>query len=65
MKSQEGKINTNFYDNKIPKQGCQCIFLLVILTDSVLRRGKNCYPQVFLEECKYFVKEKEMPKYIY
>ena len=58
-------MNTNFYDNKIPKQGGQCICLLVILTDSVFRRGKNCYPQVFLEKCKYFVNEKEMPKYIY
>ena len=26
--------------------------------------GKNYYPQVFLEECKYVVKEKIMLKYI-
>ena len=25
---------------------------------------KNYYPQVFSEECKYFVKEKQMPEYI-
>ena len=37
--------------------------LSVILIDSVFRTGKN-YPQVFLEECKYVVKEKEIPKYI-
>ena len=36
----------------------------VILIDSVFRRGKNYYPQVFLEECKYVVKEKKIPKYI-
>ena len=31
---------------------------------SVFRTGKNYYSQVFLEECKYVVKEKKMPKYI-
>ena len=36
------------------------MFLSVILIDSVFRAGKNYYPQVFLEECKYFVKEKKM-----
>ena len=34
------------------------------MINSVLRTGKNCYPQVFLEECKYVVKEKKMPEYI-
>ena len=30
----------------------------------VFRTGKNYYPQVFLGECKYVVKEKKIPKYI-
>ena len=30
----------------------------------VFRTGKNYYPQVFLEECQYVVKEKKIPKYI-
>ena len=34
------------------------------MIDSVFRTGKNYYPQVFLEECKYVVKEREIPKYI-
>ena len=34
------------------------------MIDSVFRTGKNYYPPVFLEECKYVVKEKEIPKYI-
>ena len=34
------------------------------MIDSVFRAGKNYYPQVFLEECKYVVKEKKIPKYI-
>ena len=57
-KSYSGKINTNFHNNKIPREGSQFICLSVILIDSVFRTGKNYYPQVFLEECKYVVKEK-------
>ena len=34
------------------------------MIDSVFRTGKNCYPQVFLEECKNVFKEKKIPKYI-
>ena len=26
--------------------------------------GKNCYPQLFLEECKYIVKEKQVTRHI-
>ena len=29
LKSNEGKISINFYDNKIPKEGRQCLFLSV------------------------------------
>ena len=57
IKSYNWKINSNFYNNKIPKEGSQCICLSVILIDSVFGTVKNYYPQVFLEECKY-VKEK-------
>ena len=32
--------------------------------DSVFRAGKNYYPQVFFEGCKFVVKEKKMPEYI-
>ena len=64
IKSYQGKINTNFHSGKIQKQGSQCICLSVIFIDSVYRTGKNYYPQVFLEECKYVVKGKMMPGYI-
>ena len=64
MKSYNGKINTNFHNNKIPKEGSQCICLSVILINSVFRTSKNYYPEMFLEECKYVVKSKNMSKYI-
>ena len=62
IKSYNGKINTSFSNNKIPKEGSQFICLSVILIDFVFRSGKNCYPQVFSEECKYVFKEKKIPK---
>ena len=49
-KPDNGKINTNFHNNKILKEGSQCICLSVILIDSVYKKDKNHYPQVFLEE---------------
>ena len=64
IKAYNGKINTNFHNNKMPKEGSQFICLSVILIDSIFRTDKNYYPQVFLEECKYVVKEKKMPEYI-
>ena len=59
IKSYNEKINTNFHNNKIPIAGSQCICLSVILIDSVYRKDKSYYPQVFLEEYKYAVKEKK------
>ena len=57
IKSYDGKTKTNFHDIKIPKERSQCICLSVILIDSDFRTGNNYYPQVFLKECKYVVKE--------
>ena len=64
IKSYEEKINANFQGDKVPKKGSRYICLSVILIDSVFRTGKNYYPQVFLEECKYVVKVKKLAKYI-
>ena len=35
---------TKFDSNKIPKECCQCIYLSVILIDSVFKTGKNYCP---------------------
>ena len=43
MKSYNGKIKTNFHNNKIPREGSPFICRLVILIDSVFRTGKNCF----------------------
>ena len=48
----------------MPKEDSYFICLSVNLIHSVFRTVKNYYPQVFLEESKYVVKEKMIPKYI-
>ena len=42
----------------MPKEGSHHICLSIILIDSVFKMNKNYYPQMFLKECKYIVKEK-------
>ena len=64
IKSYNEKINTNFHNNRIPKEGSEFICLSVVLINSILRAGKKYYPQVFLEDCKFVVKEKKMPENI-
>ena len=39
-------------------------FFSAFLIDSHFRTAKSYYRQVFLEECKYAVKEKKIPKYV-
>lgn len=56
MKSYKDKVKTDFYDKKIPKQGFHCIFLSMILIDSIVDKEKKYYLKVFLEECDYVVK---------
>ena len=47
IKSYNGKINTDFHNNKIPKEGSQFTCLSVILIYSVFKKGKviilNCF----------------------
>ena len=54
-----GKVNTNFHGNKIPEDGQNfACFFLVILLNSIVKTGKNYYPQILLQEYKYSVKKK-------
>ena len=39
VKSYDRKINTNFRNDKMPKEGSHCICLSVILIDSVFKMG--------------------------
>ena len=63
LKYYSKKFNTNFRNNKIPNVGSQFICLSVNLINFVFRIVKNYYPEVFLEDCKYVVKDKKMPEF--
>ena len=43
IKSYNGKINTSFHNNKLLKEGSQCICLSILLIDSVYRKNKDYY----------------------
>ena len=64
IKSYAGKVNTIFHNDKMPREVSHCLRLSMVLIGFASQIGKNVYPHVFLEECKYIVKEKEVTKYI-
>ena len=64
LKSCGGSINIDFNCDKVSKEDSLCICQSVIVIDYVYKMNKNYYPQVFLEECKCKLKEKQITRYI-
>ena len=62
IKSYGDKINTNFHENRIPKESSHCVCLSVILTDSVFKTDKNHYSPVFLKNINIVSKKKRWIK---
>ena len=57
MKIYNDRVNTSFQHNKKPRHNEYCALLSVILLASIfVNLDKKYYPQMFLEECKYAVK---------
>ena len=57
IKIYNNKVYKNFQHNKIPKDNEYCTCLSVVLLDSILVNSNKEYcPQIFLEECKYAIK---------
>ena len=56
MKSHGDEV-TDFYNKKISKVDSNHTCLVVISLHSALKKHDNCYPQVFLNECKYTEKK--------
>ena len=40
------KVNKNVYNDKMPRDGSECIFLSMVFIESVFKMGKNYYLQV-------------------
>ena len=61
IKIYNDKIFTNFQHNKTPKDNKYCPRLSVILLDSIcVNSNKEYYLQIFLEECKYAIKDRKI-----
>ena len=59
MKIYNAKVYKNFQHNKIRKDKEYCICLSIILLHSIfVNLNKQYYLQIFLEECKYAIKDK-------
>ena len=59
-----GVIKTNFLGDESPKENEHYTCIACITIDSVMRMEKKNYPQVYLEECKYKIKETKMTKFL-
>ena len=57
-------IITNVLGKGMPKENMHYTCIASITIDSVLRIDKKNHPQFYLEECKYKIKKKRMPKFI-
>ena len=64
VKTFSSVINTLFSGNKIPKGRIHYVCIPAISIDSVLKVGKKHYLQVYLEECKYKIKKRELPSFL-
>ena len=61
IKIYNDKVYTNFQHNKIPKDNEYCACLSLIILDSILvNSDKEFYPQIFLEQCKYAMKNEKI-----
>ena len=57
-------LKQTFLGDKVPKENEHYTWITCITIDSVMRMKKKNYPQVYLEECKYRIKETKMTKFI-
>ena len=59
-----GAIKTNFWGDKIAKEGVHHTYIACICIDSLMRMEKKNAPHVYLEECKYKIKKIKMSEFI-
>ena len=58
LETWKERIKTNFHDQDVPYD-MYCNATAVLKIDSVYKQGKNYYPQVYVEECKYIDAENQ------
>ena len=60
----DGNIKTNFLGNGLPKENTYYTCIACINIDSIIKRNKKSYPQVYLEECKCKIKKINTSRFI-
>ena len=65
VKKFNNTINTLFSGDEISKERIPYICISAVCIDSVLRIDKKKYPQVYLKQCKYKTKKRELVSFIY
>ena len=64
VKTFNNSINTLFSGDEIPKERIRYVSIFAICIDSVLKRDKKSYPQIYLEQSKYKIKNRELVSFI-
>ena len=64
VKVFDGVNKTTFTNDKIPKERNHYVCIAAINIDSVMKIDRKVYPQVYLEQCKYKLKEKKPVDFI-
>ena len=64
VKTFSSVINTLFSGDQILKERVRYTCISCISIDSVLRVNKKNYPEVYLEQCKYKMKKRELKSFI-
>ena len=59
-----GAIKTHFLFDEMPKENVHYTCIAWITIHVAMRMEKKNYPEVYLEDCKYKIKEIKMPKFI-
>ena len=60
VKEFNGVIKTNFSGDEVPKENVHYTCIVYITISSVMKTKKMNYPQVYLEQCKYKIKNKDV-----
>ena len=57
-------LKQNFLGNNVPEENTYYTCIVCITLDSILKMNKKNYPQIYLEEYKYKVKQVRTPWFI-
>ena len=60
IKTYGDKVNTNFQNQKAPKENASYKCISLTMLDSVIIVNKEYYPQTLLEACKYAIRKNKI-----